>query len=135
MQDLGDVFAAALAYDKTYRPTIRVLENFLNAPWNELLAEYEGIHHVSVGVLVDSKYYYLPQTPQRGYMVCIDKFKLDACSVDSAVFQTGLLWSNVGLQMSSQLSLGHVHLGSTRSTGHQGQSAYEPPLLSSLVPR
>jgi site-specific DNA-cytosine methylase len=83
----GDTFAAVLAYAKTYEPTMLVLENVLNAPWDEMLAEYEGIDYVSAGVLVDSKNYYLPQTRQRGYMVCIHKKKLDACGIDPAVFK------------------------------------------------
>jgi site-specific DNA-cytosine methylase len=83
----GDTFAAVLAYAKTYRPTMLVLENVFGAPWDEMLAEYEGIEYVSAGVLVDSKNYYLPQTRQRGYMVCVDKFKLDACGIDPTVFQ------------------------------------------------
>jgi site-specific DNA-cytosine methylase len=83
----GDTFAAVLAYAKKYRPTMLVLENVFGAPWDEMLAEYEGIGYVSAGVLVDSKNYYLPQTRQRGYMVCIDRSKLDACGIDPTVFQ------------------------------------------------
>jgi site-specific DNA-cytosine methylase len=83
----GDTFAAVLAYAKKYRPTMLVLENVFGAPWDEMLAEYEGIEYVSAGVLVDSKNYYLPQTRQRGYMVCIDKSKLDVCGIDPTVFQ------------------------------------------------
>ncbi|KAI4852875.1 hypothetical protein E4T44_01205 [Aureobasidium sp. EXF-8845] len=83
----GDTFAAVLAYAQRYTPTMLVLENVLNAPWDEMLAEYEGIGYVSAGVLVDSKNYYLPQTRQRGYMVCINKAKLDTCGIDPAVFR------------------------------------------------
>ncbi|KAI4733939.1 hypothetical protein E4T50_15516 [Aureobasidium sp. EXF-12298] len=83
----GDTFAAVLAYAKTHRPTMLVLENVFGAPWDEMLAAYEGVDYVSAGVLVDSKNYYLPQTRQRGYMVCIDKFKLDDCGIDPTVFK------------------------------------------------
>jgi site-specific DNA-cytosine methylase len=83
----GDTFAAVLTYVQKYRPTMLVLENVLGAPWDEMLAEYEGIDYVSAGVLVDSKNYYLPQTRQRGYMVCVDKFKLDDSGIDPAVFK------------------------------------------------
>ncbi|KAH0002738.1 hypothetical protein KCU78_g14226, partial [Aureobasidium melanogenum] len=74
----GDTFAAVLAYAKEYRPTMLVLENVYGAPWDKMLAEYEEYDYVSAGVLVDSKNYYLPQTRQRGYMVCVDKNKLEA---------------------------------------------------------
>ncbi|KAG9960422.1 hypothetical protein KCU61_g6526, partial [Aureobasidium melanogenum] len=83
----GDTFAAVLAYAEKYRPTMLVLENVFGAPWDEMLAEYEGHRYVSAGVLVDSKNYYLPQTRQRGYMVCIDKDKLEACNIEPAVFK------------------------------------------------
>jgi site-specific DNA-cytosine methylase len=83
----ADTFGAVLAYAKTYRPAMLVLENVLNAPWNEMMAEYERVGYVTAGVLVDSKIYYLPQTRQRGYMVCIDRHKLDRCGIDPAVFK------------------------------------------------
>ncbi|KAH0268799.1 hypothetical protein KCU91_g9143, partial [Aureobasidium melanogenum] len=83
----GDTFAAVLAYAKKYRPTMLVLENVFGAPWDNMLAEYEKYRYVSAGVLVDSKNYYLPQTRQRGYMVCIDKDKLEACNIDPAAFK------------------------------------------------
>ncbi|CAD0094996.1 unnamed protein product [Aureobasidium mustum] len=83
----GDTFAAVLAYAVRYRPTMLVLENVYGAPWDEMLREYRSNGYISAGVLVDSKHYYLPQTRQRGYMVCIDEKKLDACSIDHAVFR------------------------------------------------
>ncbi|KAH0194533.1 hypothetical protein KCU70_g445, partial [Aureobasidium melanogenum] len=83
----GDTFAAVLAYAKEYRPTMLVLENVYGAPWDKMLAEYEEYDYVSAGVLVDSKNYYLPQTRQRGYMVCVDKNKLEACNIDPADFK------------------------------------------------
>ncbi|KAI4715878.1 hypothetical protein E4T48_07929 [Aureobasidium sp. EXF-10727] len=83
----GDTFAAVLAYAQKYRPTMLVLENVFGAPWDKMLAEYEDNEYVSAGVLVDSKNYYLPQTRQRGYMVCIDSNKLEACGIDPAVFK------------------------------------------------
>lgn len=83
----GDTFAAVLAYAKEYRPTMLVLENVFGAPWDKMLAEYEDHGYVSAGVLVDSKNYYLPQTRQRGYMVCIDKNKLETCNIDPAVLK------------------------------------------------
>ncbi|KAH0366937.1 hypothetical protein KCU65_g4926, partial [Aureobasidium melanogenum] len=83
----GDTFAAVLAYAKKYRPTMLVLENVYGAPWDTMLAEYEEEDYASAGVLVDSKNYYLPQTRQRGYMVCVDKHKLKACNLDPAAFK------------------------------------------------
>jgi site-specific DNA-cytosine methylase len=66
----SDTFQAVLDYAVRFKPAILVLENVYNAPWNRMLAMYESIGYTSAGVLVDTKNYYLPQTRQRGYMVC-----------------------------------------------------------------
>ncbi|KAI5204620.1 hypothetical protein E4T38_04669 [Aureobasidium subglaciale] len=66
----GDTFNAVLKYAERYHPRILILENVHGAPWNDMLAAYENIGYVSAGVLVDTKNFYLPQTRQRGYMVC-----------------------------------------------------------------
>ncbi|KEQ72090.1 hypothetical protein M436DRAFT_10011, partial [Aureobasidium namibiae CBS 147.97] len=102
----GDTFAAVLAYAKTYRPTMIVLENVFNAPWDDMLAEYESIDYVSAGVLVDSKNYYLPQTRQRGYMVCVDRSKLNDNGIDSAIFKRNFYnrMADFRRQVSSPLS-------------------------------
>lgn len=69
----GDTFHAVLKYAELYRPRILILENVFNAPWDAMLEEYERIGYQVGGVLVDTKDFYLPQTRQRGYMVCLDK--------------------------------------------------------------
>ncbi|KAM3413686.1 hypothetical protein BST61_g10379 [Cercospora zeina] len=69
----GDTYTAVLAYCKAFRPAIVILENVLGAPWDTMLQDYEEIGYDTGGALVDTKRYYLPQTRQRGYMVCFDK--------------------------------------------------------------
>ncbi|KAF2213398.1 hypothetical protein CERZMDRAFT_30029, partial [Cercospora zeae-maydis SCOH1-5] len=69
----GDTYAAVLAYCKAFRPAIVILENVLGAPWDTMLQDYTEIGYETGGALVDTKRYYLPQTRQRGYMVCFDK--------------------------------------------------------------
>lgn len=69
----GDTFRAVLAYAKLWRPRILILENVFNAPWDEMMAAYDDENYATAGVLCDTKMFYLPQTRQRGYMVCLDK--------------------------------------------------------------
>ncbi|KAI9841565.1 MAG: hypothetical protein M1837_000611 [Sclerophora amabilis] len=75
----GDTFRAILGYAKKWRPTLIVLENVCNAPWDKVQAiwDKEGRYHAQF-LHVDSKHYYIPQTRRRGYMVCIDKDKMKA---------------------------------------------------------
>lgn len=82
-------------YAKNYRPTLVILENVSGAPWNHAKVmekkkkanatkkqlREQGIDYLmgEVGystkfVKMDTKDYYLPQTRQRGYMVCVDRF-------------------------------------------------------------
>lgn len=91
----GDTFRAIVAYAIQMRPKIIILENVLGAPWELIRAiwrndkdflkkhqdhgdwsSYWPEEHVSYAceyVLIDTKDYFLPQTRQRGYMVCFDR--------------------------------------------------------------
>ncbi|KAF1356488.1 hypothetical protein BDV97DRAFT_287275 [Delphinella strobiligena] len=71
----GDTFTAVLSYAKKFRPSMLILENVYGAPWDDMLARYQAVGYASGGVLVDTKEYYLPQTRQRGYMVCVNTEK------------------------------------------------------------
>ncbi|CAD0018753.1 unnamed protein product [Aureobasidium pullulans] len=79
----GDTFTAVLKYAEKYRPAMLVLENVFGAPWDDMLARYEAIGYLSAGVLVDTKNFYLPQTRQRGYMVCYDKERIHASEAEN----------------------------------------------------
>lgn len=72
----ADTFSAVFAYCKAYRPSIVIIENVFNAPWDEMLASYDEENYQTSGALVDTKDFYLPHTRQRGYMGCFDKEKL-----------------------------------------------------------
>ncbi|KAI5209980.1 hypothetical protein E4T39_00528 [Aureobasidium subglaciale] len=80
----GDTFNAVLKYAEKYHPRILILENVHGAPWNDMLAAYENIGYISAGVLVDTKNFYLPQTRQRGYMVCYRLEDLQKAYKDSS---------------------------------------------------
>ncbi|KAI9753984.1 MAG: peptide transporter ptr2 [Chaenotheca gracillima] len=73
----GDTFRAVLNYAKKWRPTLIVLENVCTAPWEKIqkIWDEDGNYHAQF-LRLDSKEYYIPQTRQRGYMVCIAKERL-----------------------------------------------------------
>ena len=66
---------AVLAYVKEFRPAIVVLENVKGGPYDLMMECYRKIDYLPVGVILDTKNYYLPHTRQRGYLVCFDKTK------------------------------------------------------------
>lgn len=69
----GDTFRAILNYAKRWRPKVVILENLFNSPWELIKASWESHANYSAEfVKADTKEYYLPQTRQRGYMICID---------------------------------------------------------------
>lgn len=80
----GDTWYAVLAYCKAYRPAIVVLENVRTARWDRMLQDYKTAGYEPAGAYVDTKDYYLPQTRQRGYMVCFDKSRLQKAGIRSA---------------------------------------------------
>lgn len=69
----GKTWLGAKAYCERFRPAIVIFENVVGADWDQMLANYRAINYACQGMLVDTKHYYLPQTRQRGYMVCFDK--------------------------------------------------------------
>ena len=99
----GDTFRGILKYAMRYRPRLIILENVMSAPWPQLQAiwrndvkylkektnrEWERIWPVGDKayaahfVLLDTKNYYLPQTRQRGYMICIDRQRCETADAD-----------------------------------------------------
>ncbi|OAP58235.1 hypothetical protein AYL99_07325 [Fonsecaea erecta] len=59
------------AYAKMYKPTILIVENVENAPWNEIKSFWRKKGYESVIVKLDTADYYLPQTRNRGYLLGI----------------------------------------------------------------
>lgn len=68
----GSTFFALLSHAKRYRPRMIILENVRVAPWNELVDTWTQVGYVATFFALDTKKYYIPQTRQRGYMVCVD---------------------------------------------------------------
>lgn len=96
----GDTFRAVLNYAIEKRPALVVLENVLGAPWDEI-AEYwhEVAGYAAMYVKVDTKQYYIPHTRQRGYMLCIDRKRLQRSS--DSVLEWGKLMATLQRPASS----------------------------------
>ncbi|KAG0153373.1 hypothetical protein PDIDSM_5226 [Penicillium digitatum] len=77
----GATFDGLLRYAERYRPRMVVQENVRNAPWDQMKGKWEELGYMSVCVNVDTKHYYIPQTRERGYMVVIDKRRLEAAGL------------------------------------------------------
>lgn len=99
----GSTFYALLRHAERYRPRIIILENVRVAPWNELIRIWSQIDYAATFFALDSKKYYIPQTRQRGYMVCIDKRCLNnGAGGESRMSPTlGMLISQFARQASS----------------------------------
>jgi site-specific DNA-cytosine methylase/superfamily II DNA or RNA helicase len=68
----GLTWHGALAYCRVCRPAIIIFENVIGADWKSMLQHYREIGYDCRGVYANTKDYYIPQTRQRGYMVCFD---------------------------------------------------------------
>ena len=58
------------------------MENVSTAPWDKFADVWTDIDYCAAYVKVDSKSYYLPQTRMRGYLIAIDKRRLDGIASD-----------------------------------------------------
>jgi site-specific DNA-cytosine methylase len=58
-----------------------IQENVRTAPWEQMQGRWEQLGYMSVLVTVDTKHYYIPQTRERGYLVVIDKRRLEAAGL------------------------------------------------------
>lgn len=66
-------FAAIHEYAKRFRPKTIILENIVGAPWERIRKYFDFIGYASRHYKADTKNYLLPQTRQRGYLICIDR--------------------------------------------------------------
>lgn len=69
----SDTLRGIVAYCEVHRPRIVILENISNAPWPHIGMAFEKAGYCFRSVKVDTKDFYLPQTRERGYALCIAK--------------------------------------------------------------
>jgi site-specific DNA-cytosine methylase len=81
-------FNAIVAYCQYAETPMVILENVKNtSAWCKLQAAFQKIGYLCVWTICDSKDYYLPQTRQRGYMICLNKAGFKRANLDSSAFQ------------------------------------------------
>ena len=61
------------AYVRRHRPTILILENVKNAPWDKISDYWRTQDYEVICFYVDSKNFGVPQTRHRGYMFAVDQ--------------------------------------------------------------
>ncbi|EFQ99013.1 DNA repair protein rad8 [Nannizzia gypsea CBS 118893] len=76
MGESGHTFYGVIRYMQRCRPALVVLENVCSAPWEQIKTILQEIDYNGYHMKIDSKNYYLPQTRERGYMICIDQRKM-----------------------------------------------------------
>ena len=64
---------AIRAYASVERPKMIIFENVKNAPWDDIEEMMYQIGYACRWVNADSKDFFLPQTRNRGYALCIDE--------------------------------------------------------------
>ncbi|EEP76120.1 predicted protein [Uncinocarpus reesii 1704] len=77
MGESGHTFFPILQYIKRCRPPLVILENVFGAPWAKIAEIYKEIDYNAYHASIDTKNFYLPQTRERGYLLCIDQKKLE----------------------------------------------------------
>lgn len=75
MGESGHTFFPILQYVKRCRPPLIILENVFGAPWGKITEIYKKIGYHAYHASIDTKNFYLPQTRERGYLLCIDQNK------------------------------------------------------------
>ncbi|KAL2374928.1 hypothetical protein RJ035_003387 [Blastomyces gilchristii] len=77
MGESGHTFYGVLRYTQRCRPPLVILENVCGAPWGHIKNAFKEMDYHAYHIKVDTKNYYLPQTRERGYMLCIDQTRLE----------------------------------------------------------
>ncbi|KAK5168996.1 uncharacterized protein LTR77_006305 [Saxophila tyrrhenica] len=121
----GSTFNAVLAFVKRSRPAIVLLENVFGAPWDEMIADYEATGYLAIGVKVDTKDFYIPQTRQRGYLASFDRSRMR--NVDPEALTESYLTTMEGLKRPASSPFS-AFLQSNRDRSARDNSYFEEDL-------
>ncbi|KAJ3065360.1 hypothetical protein HDU98_011270 [Podochytrium sp. JEL0797] len=69
----GDTFRGMLGWVVNHRPPIVILENVCGAPWDKVVDLFEGVGYAASFTRADTKFYYIPHTRTRVYLVAFCK--------------------------------------------------------------
>ncbi|KAJ1552817.1 hypothetical protein HK405_009912, partial [Cladochytrium tenue] len=68
----GETFRGMLKWVATHRPPIVILENVCSAPWDKVVEKFGTINYTAQYVRADTKFYYIPHTRTRVYLIAYD---------------------------------------------------------------
>lgn len=71
----GRTFFGMLNWVKKHQPPIVILENVCSAPWDGVKGEFRKVGYSAESMFLDTKYYYIPHTRTRGYMMAVNTKK------------------------------------------------------------
>ncbi|KAJ5605517.1 C-5 cytosine methyltransferase [Penicillium lagena] len=100
----GSTFKGMLDYAQKYRPALVIQENVRSAPWAEIAHKWQSIDYFATWAAIDTKAYYIPQTRERGYMVCIDKARLRKIGVQNDTEDDAIRYLHLGARWKELLS-------------------------------
>jgi site-specific DNA-cytosine methylase len=69
----GRTFRGMMSWVMNHRPPIVILENVCSAPWDRVKLKFEKIDYSADFKRVDTKFYYIPHTRTRVYLVAVDR--------------------------------------------------------------
>lgn len=69
----NDTLRGLVAYCEIHKPKLIILENITHAPWPAIGRAFENVGYYFRHVKVDTKDFYIPQTRERGYALCIER--------------------------------------------------------------
>ena len=69
----GRTFRGMMSWVKKHRPPIVILENVCSAPWPRVQKYFEKTGYSAGYTRVDTKFYYIPHTRTRVYLIAVDE--------------------------------------------------------------
>lgn len=69
----GRTFRGMMSWVCNHRPPLVILENVCNAPWKRVQEKFEAHGYSASFLRVDTKYFYIPHTRTRVYLLAVDK--------------------------------------------------------------
>ncbi|KII87340.1 hypothetical protein PLICRDRAFT_125381 [Plicaturopsis crispa FD-325 SS-3] len=73
----GQTFRGMLKWVKKHQPPLVILENVCSAPWKRVEGYFKDIGYSAAFHRVDTKFYYIPHTRTRVYLIAVNKKKSD----------------------------------------------------------
>jgi site-specific DNA-cytosine methylase len=100
----GQTFTGILEYIKLHRPPLIILENVKGAPWQQIEEHFRNICYHFMVKKVDTKHFYLPQTRERGYAICVDMTRVESNLAHQMLVDWNMIFGSLGRHASAPFS-------------------------------